>query len=223
MNCTKDSMSINADIDRPWQKNVMTTEVKTSKTEFAESMVLAINARRTVLPGRLIAPGPDENQLRSILTVAADAPDHGCLMPWRFVLITEAARGRLSKVFLDTLLERDKDASQSQKLQASERAYRSPVLLLVIARITDGESLRIGKNERLVSAGCAIQNTLLMATVLGFGSSLTTGSALKSQDLAEMFELLPNEQAICFINLGTARNQKPLRKRPALEQYFSIL
>lgn len=223
MNCAKDIIFSNSGFNIPWQDTVLTIEAKTSKSEFSESVISTINARRTVLPGRLVAPGPDENQLRSILTVAAAAPDHGCLLPWRFVSITEATRGRLSKVFLDTLLERDPNATESQKLQARERAYRSPVLLLVIARMTDGESSRIGKNERLLSAGCAIQNTLLIATALGFGSSLTTGSALKSQDLAEIFELLPNEQALCFINLGTAQNQKPLRKRPALEQYFSIL
>ena len=55
-----------------------------------------IQHRQTILPKRLDEPGPDERQLELILQAAAAAPDHGELLPWRFVLIPAAARARCS-------------------------------------------------------------------------------------------------------------------------------
>ena len=77
--------------------------------------------------------------------------------------------------------------------------------------------------ERLASAGCALQNMLLMATALGYGSALTSGKALKSNGLRTLFGLRAGEQALCFVSLGTVQSRKPARVRPAVADYFSTL
>ena len=51
-----------------------------------------MQTRQTILPKRLMAPGPDAEQLALILGAAASAPDHGQLLPWRFVLVPQASR-----------------------------------------------------------------------------------------------------------------------------------
>ena len=76
-------------------------------------------------------------------------------------------------------------------------------------------------SERVISAGCAVQNMLLMATALGFGSALTSGKALKSHSLRTLFALQPDEHALCFVSLGTATRSKPARTRPTVAQYLS--
>ena len=48
----------------------------------AELAAALLQARQTVLPKRLGAPGPDAAQLQAILAAAGHAPDHGCLLPW---------------------------------------------------------------------------------------------------------------------------------------------
>ncbi|RYF35842.1 MAG: hypothetical protein EOO25_21895, partial [Comamonadaceae bacterium] len=77
--------------------------------------------------------------------------------------------------------------------------------------------------ERLVSAGCAIQNMLLMATALGFGTSLTSGKALRSPGLQALFRLQPEEEALCFVSIGTIAGAKRARVRPAVDRYVSEL
>ena len=77
--------------------------------------------------------------------------------------------------------------------------------------------------ERTVSAGCAIQNMLLMATALGYGSALTSGKALKSAGLRALFDLAVSEQALCFVSIGTAQSRKPARLRPAPADFVSSL
>jgi nitroreductase len=181
-----------------------------------------IEHRQTILPKRLFEPGPDPGQLDCILRAAAAAPDHGELLPWRFVLVPAAARGRLADVFAAALLERDAAATPEQMARAREKAFRGPVLMLAVVR-TGPPGDDVPPAERLLSAGCAIQNMLLMATAMGFGSSLTSGKALQSQGLRSLFGVRDDEQAVCFVSVGTADRRKAGRQRPHTSQYVSTL
>lgn len=181
-----------------------------------------MQTRRTILPKRLVPPGPDADQLALILSAAASAPDHGQLLPWRFVLVPADARDRLAEVFGAALLERDGAATPEQLAQARDKAQRSPVLLLAVVDGLRGDP-DIDLFERIVSAGCAVQNLLLMATALGFGSALTSGKALKCDGLRRLFGLREAEHALCFVNIGTAQARKGGRLRPVPADYVSTL
>jgi nitroreductase len=181
-----------------------------------------LRARRTVLPKRLQSPGPDPEQLSQILGAASHAPDHGQLLPWRFVVIPMEARAALGSSFAEALKERDPAATEAQMEQAYDKALRAPVLLLLIVDQKSGDP-EIDLLERVVSAGCAVQSMLLMSTAQGFGSALTSGKALKSTGLRRLFQLTSDEHAICFLSIGTGENVKPPRARPRTEQYVSYL
>jgi nitroreductase len=77
--------------------------------------------------------------------------------------------------------------------------------------------------ERLLSAGCAVQNILLMATALGFASALTSGKALKAKGLRRLFTLQDTDHALCFVSIGTAIGSKPGKTRPRPTDYVSHL
>ncbi|QTD44668.1 nitroreductase family protein [Ottowia testudinis] len=190
--------------------------------EVVELAQALIRTRQTILPKRLAEPGPDAAQTQLILSAAADAPDHHELLPWRFVQVTASARARLGQAFAAALLERDAQALPEQIEQAREKAFRAPLLWLAVVRLRDDDA-DIEPHERIVSAGCAIQNMLLMAHALGFGAALTSGKALASRSLRALFDLAPDEQALCFINVGTVIKAKPPRARPAVARYLSVL
>ena len=181
-----------------------------------------IHARRTVLPKRLVAPGPDEAACAEIFGAAAAAPDHGQLLPWRFVRVPESRRAVLADVFEQALLERDAEALPAQRARAREKAFRAPTLALLIVDGARGDPA-IDLHERLISAGCAVQNVLLMATAMGWGSALTSGKAMTSRVLRACFALAPGEHAVCFVNLGQVASQHPARPRPALPDYMTVL
>lgn len=185
-----------------------------------------IGSRRTTLPKRLQEPGPDAARLLQILEAAGCAPDHDQILPWRFVIVPAAARPALADAFEQALVERDTLATGAQRVQAREKAFRSPLLMLAIVRLTDAAgdgASEITEAERYVSAGCAIQNMLLVATAQSFGSALTSGKALQSAPLRRLFALGSNEQALCFINIGTIASERPLRRRPPPDRYVSTL
>jgi nitroreductase len=191
-------------------------------TELVSTIATLMQSRQTILPKRLMAPGPDAGQLQQILEAAASAPDHGQLLPWRFILVPTGARAALAGVFGAALLERDPLATLEQVRQAQEKAHRSPCLLLMVVDALRGDP-DVDISERIVSSGCAVQNLLLMATALGFGSALTSGKALKSAALHTLFGLKEGEQALCFVSVGSVQSSRPGRLRPAMQDYVSTL
>ncbi|MFD1709386.1 nitroreductase [Ottowia sp. GY511] len=190
--------------------------------EVVELTHALIHSRQTILPKRLGEPGPDAAQTQQILAAAAQAPDHHALTPWRFVLVPAAARPALAEAFADALTERDAEATPEQLAQAREKAFRAPLVLLAVARLRDADA-EIEPHERIVSAGCAVQNMLLMAHAQGFGGALTSGKALASAPLRRLFALTEDEQALCFVNIGTVLKGKRARVRPHVADYVSAL
>jgi nitroreductase len=60
-----------------------------------------------------------------------------------------------------------------------------------------------------------------MANALGFGSGLSSGKALYSQKMRELFLLKDKEQPLCFITIGTISTHKPNKDRPDASSYTS--
>ena len=183
----------------------------------------SITGRINVSPKRLVEPGPTAQQLQDLLNLAAAAPDHGQLLPWRFILVPLDQRERLGDAFFQALIERDPFATSEQIESAREKALRAPLLLLAVSCHVESEAL-IPECEQLVSLGAAIQNILLGSYGMGFGSGLTSGQAMSSKPLRDLFNLHANETAVCFVNIGTVSSLKRSKRiRPLSNDFFSIL
>ncbi|MCY1545491.1 Nitroreductase family protein [compost metagenome] len=125
-------------------------------------------------------------------------------------------------MFAQALCERDASATPEQLDQAREKAHRAPFLLLVVVDGQRGDPA-VDLSERILSAGCAVQNMLLMATAMGFGSALTSGKALGATALRQRFGLSAGEHALCFMSVGTVAARRPARARPTVADYCSTL
>ena len=182
-----------------------------------------IGSRQNVSPKRLVEPGPSAEQLDALLSLAAAAPDHGLLMPWRFILIPAAQRHHLAEVFALALIDRDPGATLEQIESAREKAHRAPLLLVAIACLGPREP-NTPPLERMVSMGAAIQNLLLGAHAMGFGAGLTSGQAMASQRLHDLCGLAEGEAAVCCVNIGTVSKRKSAtRARPLPTAFLSEL
>ena len=178
-------------------------------------------ARRHVALRRLQAPGPDDAALARMMEAAAQAPDHGCLLPWRFVLIPSERRGDLAAVFEEALVARDPAAADDARTSAREKAFHAPCLLVAI--LVDVPGTAIPVEEKLISLGCALQNVLLAAQALGFASGLASGGALDTPAMRRLLSLAAHERAVCFIGIGTGEPKKKPRVRPQPGQFYSSL
>jgi nitroreductase len=194
----------------------------TSDQEVLDAALTLIHSRQHVSPKRLADPGPDGAQIEQILGAAGAAPDHGLLTPWRLIVVPPERRHLLADAFAEALVERDGEATEVQKQDARAKAFRGPFLALMVARL-DPELGPTHPQERIISAGCAIQNMLLVAHAMGFGAGLSSGRALYSQWMKALFGLGAHEQPLCFLTLGTVQRRKAARPRPVMADYTSTL
>lgn len=194
----------------------------TADQEVLDAALALIHSRQHTSPKRLSDPGPDREQIEKILSAAGAAPDHELLTPWRLIVISPERRHLLGDAFAEALAERDAEATEEQKQEARAKASRGPFLVLVVARL-DSELGPTHPQERIISAGCAIQNMLLVAHAMGFGAALSSGRALYSKPIRLLFGLSAHEQPLCFMTLGTVQRRKSSRPRPGMTDYTSTL
>jgi len=190
--------------------------------EVLDAALTLIHSRQYISPKWLGEPGPDREQIEKILSAAGAAPDHRRLTPWRLIVILPERRHLLAETFAAALVARDGEATEVQKQEARGKAFRGPFLALVVARL-DPELGPIHPQERIISAGCAIQNMLLVAHALGFGAGLSSGRALYSDQMRSLFGLSAHEQPLCFLTVGTVQRGKSARPRPVMGDYTSTL
>ena len=189
---------------------------------FAMAQAL-IGSRQNVSPKRLVEPGPSARQLDDLLSLAAAAPDHGLLNPWRFIIVRAEQRHRLAEVFALALIDRDPGATLEQIESAREKAHRAPLLLVAVACLGQCEP-NIPALERMISVGAAIQNLLLGAHAMGFGAGLTSGQAMASPRLHQLCDLADGAVPVCCINIGTVTKRKgTMRLRPLPTEFVSEL
>jgi nitroreductase len=188
----------------------------------AEALLGQMCASAHVAPKRLEAPGPTTDELNLIFTAAAQAPNHGNIQPWRFILVPQEKRAALGQAFLQALQERDANATKAELNIAFEKAFRAPCLILAIVNHGHTEP-QIAAHERQISLGCAIQNMLLMAQTLSIGSGITSGQAMNSRFVREIFRLTPDEEAMCYLAFGQVMTYKTKRKRADVSEIVSSM
>jgi nitroreductase len=160
--------------------------------------------------GRLTDPAPDEDQLRLILSAAANAPDHGRLRPWRFLVVRGSARAQLGQAFADALARRTPESS-AQMLEAErKKAERAPLIIVVSAEVQPNP--KVPEVEQIVAVGAAAQNILLAAHALGFGAFWRTGAAAYDDFVKERLSIPAAESIVGFIYVGTLGAPLPERK-----------
>jgi nitroreductase len=172
-----------------------------------------LDDRRSVPSRQLGEPGPTPEQLAELLRAASRAPDHGKLVPWRFVLIRGDARRRLGERLVEVNLRKNPDVAPAALDKDRDRFNFAPLIVTVVGRI-DEQHPKIPAQEQLLAAGCVAYNLLLGAQSLGFGAQWLTGWAAYDADIAATLGLGPNERIIGFMHIGTAREPAPERLRP---------
>ena len=171
---------------------------------------------RSARPRDLVAPGPDGEQLRRILSIAMRIPDHGKLSPWRFVHIPQASRADFAAL-LDRAYRADRPEPGRLEIEANDRfARQAPELVAVLS--TPVESVKIPRWEQELSCGAACMNLLLGAQALGFSGGWVTGWAASSRLVLEGLGGGEGDRIAGFIFLGTAGIPLEDRPRPVYDE-----
>ena len=163
----------------------------------------AIFARRSI--GRLTEPAPSEDDLRRILEAAVVAPDHECLRPWRFIVLRGEPKDAFGGVLRDAYLARVAAAggqpTEGQLEKERTKLGRAPLVVVVAAVHRHDDQIPF--IEQFASAAAAVQNMLLAATALGYGSMWRTGDVTYDPRIKRALGLTEHDDIVGYVYLGT--------------------
>ncbi len=166
-------------------------------------------SRRSGSAKAMTGPGPNAEELRTILRAAARVPDHGKLFPWRFIVFEGEARARFGELLVECLKTTEAVTAEREALEAG-RFLRAPVVVGVVSRVR--QAIPIPEWEQQLSAGAICQTMLIAAHALGFVANWITEWCAYHPLVLERLGLRPGERIAGFIYIG--KSAVPLEERP---------
>lgn len=168
----------------------------------------AIHTRVTA--AKLGEPAPSAEHLEQLLAAAARAPDHGRIAPWQFIVIEGAARERFGGLLADAKRRQSADATETMLNAERSKALRAPMIIVAATRIVPDHK-KVPEIEQILAAGSAVQNLLLAARALGYGSMWKTGAPAYDAEVKRALGIDPRDHIIGFIYLGTSLAEVAIR------------
>jgi nitroreductase len=173
-----------------------------------------LKTRRSVKPIEMTGPGPSPAELETILTLGARVPDHGKLVPWRFIVFEGDARARAGDLFAAIFKENNLQATADQVEVERRKFMHAPLVIGVVSRAKPHVKIPLWEQE--LSAGASVMNIVTAANALGYVANWLTGWIAFDRAAMDALGLAPDEKIAGFVHIG--RTQKPVedRDRPQL-------
>ncbi|WFE92242.1 nitroreductase [Roseibium porphyridii] len=178
-----------------------------------------LRQRRSHPSVTMSSPGPDDDQIRDILTIAARVPDHGKLSPWRFVLYPSEQSETIGAWLAARCESLNGPLDYEQRQKELTRFQRAPRVIGVVS--TAAEHPKIPIWEQQLSAGAVCMNLVTAAAASGYVSQWLTEWFAFDEEASRYLGAGENERFAGFVHIGTATQPPVERQRPDLAQLIS--
>jgi nitroreductase len=175
-----------------------------------------LKTRRSVKPLELVAPGPDQTELDTLLTVASRVPDHGKLTPWRFIVFEGEARRKAGEAIAATFKANYPAATDENVEFERARLSRAPLVIAVVSRAAP--HVKIPEWEQVLSSGAAAMNLVTAAHALGFAANWITEWYAYDRRVLDALGLASHEKIAGFVHIGRPKQPPEDRPRPPLAE-----
>jgi nitroreductase len=173
-----------------------------------------LRTRRSVKPRDMSGPAPSAEEIDTILTIGARVPDHGKVVPWRFIVFDGDARARAGDVIARVYARKNPSAPQEEIEIEKRQLMEAPLVIGVVSSIKPHP--KAPSWEQVLSAGASAMNIVTAATALGYGANWLTGWFAYDRDILDGLGLKPDERFAGFIHIGTPTKPNKDRPRPLL-------
>ena len=177
----------------------------------ASSPLALLHTRRSGKPRDMIAPGPDDGQLRAIMEAAIRVPDHGKLNPWRFVVVSKDQRDRLSDLLTSAYRAEKLDAGRLEIEAMDQFARQAPTLVVALSAPVVQSKIPLWEQE--LSIGAACMNLLTAVHASGYVGGWLTGWPAYSEAVRDAFGR-EGERIAGFLFIGSPGRELDERPRP---------
>lgn len=182
----------------------------------SKEMLTTLLRRRSLTVKDMTGPGPNQDELDVILTIASRVPDHKKQVPWRFLTFQgenrQIAGKKLRTVFASNNPDTDPDLLDFEE----NRLTRAPVVIAVISTATP-DNPKVPEWEQILTAGAVCQNVLLAVNALGYAGQWLSEWYAYDNDFLAHIGLSDEERIAGFIYIGTATKEPAERGRPDIK------
>lgn len=169
--------------------------------------------RRSRPAKTLAMPVPTADELTPMLQAAARTPDHGKLVPWRFIVIEKSAMPRLAEIAEQRGTALGLDADQIAKGRGQFDQGHLAVAVIEVQKPSE----KIPGIEQTYAAGAVCLALLNAALTSGWGANWLSGWPSHDRGFVQdAFGLLEHERVAGLIHIGTETSAPPERPRPDL-------
>jgi nitroreductase len=179
-----------------------------------------LRTRRSAAPFMLTGPGPTQEERDLLLTIASRVPDHGKLVPFRFIVFEGAARYKAGVIIAELFAKADPEADEARIEAERKRLSFAPLVIGVVSRAAPHE--KIPQWEQILSAAAACMNLTIAANALGFATGWLTEWYAYDRAILERFGLSESERMAGFIHIGRHAGPREDRPRPALADIVTM-
>ncbi len=173
----------------------------------------AIHTRHSI--GKVRPQPVPREVIEKLLDAGNQAPNHHKVRPWRFFVLTGAARERLGELMAASQRARKPELPPEVSEKTRALPLRSP-LVIAVGVDTPAEE-RIIEIENVCAAAAACQNILLAAHALGLGGQWRTGEYARDPKVKAFFGLEADQHLIAFLYVGYPEGETMLPQRPSVE------
>ena len=175
-----------------------------------------LKTRRSLKPVELAEPGPSAAEIDMLLTIASRVPDHGKLIPWRFIVFEGAAWLAAGDAIVAAFRVKYPQSKPEHVETERKRLARAPLVIAVVSRA--GAHVKIPEWEQVLSAGAAAMSLVLAAHALGYGATWITEWYAYDRRVLDALGLKEHERIAGFIHIGTPVHAPEDRPRPPLNE-----
>lgn len=179
---------------------------------ISNDVINFLATRKSVPLSQFEGPGPDAEALAGLLEIAARAPDHGRLEPWRFIIYREAAGQSIGKELAALRRKREPGLPEAEYDRDLNRLLRAPVAVGVVSTKKPHE--KIPEWEQFLSSGAVAMNLVTAATAAGFAANWVTGWFCDDEEGRAILGLSRDELMAGIVHLGHCAARIPDRPRP---------
>lgn len=174
--------------------------------------------RRTVPSAFLGAPGPDAEQIETLITAAMRVPDHGKLTPWRYVALDADALATLEPQLRAIGLAEEPDVELEKLNKQLDAFVKAPLCIIVVWMPAAHPKIPLW--EQQLSVGASTMNLMIASHAMGFSAQWLTGWMCESPAAKALFGVRKAETIAAFVHIGTPLAPPVERPRPSVADHL---
>ena len=163
-------------------------------------LIDAVRYRRSTAP--LADDSPDDGQLASYLALAAHAPDHAGLRPWRLVTLRGNDRDRLGEALVAGFGD---EPGTPEAAKTASKPQRAPLLVGIVATPVDHP--KVPEWEQIAATAAMVTTLELVLFDAGWTAMWRTGPATKLAEVQRLMGIAKDEILLGWLYIGRTATQ----------------